>query len=736
LLHRSLSDSRRHTRGGIIHRDLKPENVFLTRDGHPKLLDFGIAKLVGRTVELGPHSLMDATLSPSGPTASGMVLGTPGYMSPEQVDGEPLDGRTDLFSLGAVLYEMLTGTRAFPGRSLVESGHAILHEEPKPLPATVPVHLAEVVQRCLEKDPARRFQSARDLAFHLEQLRSPTVGGAPAPSSKAYRSGRIRWLTGGLVLAAMAALATVGLVTFRARPSRVPTVETVTFQRGLVTGARFNPEGRIVFSAAWDGEPVQVYTRAPGEPEAHPLGIPRATLAAVSARGELAVLLDSLGERYTGHTLAVVPGAGGPPKAVAEDILRADFAPNGELAVVRELGTGTQVEFPLGTPVARSSGYIVALRVSPRGDAVAFVDGERFNLRVLETGTGRVRDLGNASGWGEGIAWRPSGSEILFSRGGDSIWSSTLSGEERLLYRGTGGLLLEDVSSTGRILVHTGEHRVEVATISGPQKVERRLSWMDETHLSAISADGRQILIASFPQNEAIAYLRDIDGGPPVRLGSFQPMDLSPDGHWIVARPRNPPGSEMLVLPVGPGVPRKLSFKEFKVASARWLHDAKRILVIGLHDDGTSRLYRVSLDDGTPSPVGDFRIGRFNPTVSVSSDDRLIAARDVDGFAAVFPMDGSSPTRLPGLDRWTLPLQWTREGQLWLRDPRAARVLRLLRYDLTKRAVVDEQTLVPADSLGLREVRGVRMSPDARVVGFMYQYSPGSLYLLDGLLDR
>ena len=287
----------------------------------------------------------------------------------------------------------------------MESGYAILHHEPEPLPATVPASVAQVVQRCLEKDPGRRFQSARDLAFNLELLRTPTGSVRPAlqsPSLRRWHPGW--WLLAGTAVAGLAAMA----VHFGApaRGASVSSIRPLTFREGFVTSARLGSESRTVFfSASWNGEHEQVYSTTTDNPDYHSLCLDDVRLEAVSPSGELAVLLHPRRNRTNGGasgTLARVPGVGGGPREVAENVSYADWAPDGvNMLITRETAGGSRMEYPLGKTVYESNRPLGPARLSPKGERIAFVEFAmaedwRGDVVIIEPGRPKrlLRELG------------------------------------------------------------------------------------------------------------------------------------------------------------------------------------------------------------------------------------------------------------------------------------------------------------------------------------------------------
>ena len=362
---------------GIVHRDLKPENLFLTKDGRVKILDFGLAKLKPETGDDGKTDLQTV----SGGTEPGVVLGTMGYMSPEQVRGKAADRRSDLFSFGTILYEMLSGQRAFRGDTAADTITAILTKEPPDLSQTnKEIHpgLDRIVRHCLEKNPEERFESARDLAFDLEALsgvsapdrrRRRAVRGGEEPPRLAARRRRgprdgSRRRRAGLPGRPEGRGPAAALLP----PAHVP-------PRRDPFGALCPGRKTVVYSAAWDGKPVEIFVGRLESPESRPFGLAGAEVLAISRLGEAAVSLDrhaAGGFRRSG-TLARVSIAGG----------AAPGRPGG--CRVGGLGAGRQ-----GSRRRSGGAWRNPARVSHREGAV---EDERMDRQPARLARGRSRRL-------------------------------------------------------------------------------------------------------------------------------------------------------------------------------------------------------------------------------------------------------------------------------------------------------------------------------------------------------
>jgi len=729
---------------GIVHRDLKPENVFLTRSGEIKLLDFGIAKALAAVPE--SRGLLEPTLSPAGSvTSTGVVLGTPGYMSPEQLRGEAVDGRSDIFSVGAIFYELLSGERPFRTGTVVETSYAILHEDPPPLPPSVPAPISQFVHRCLEKDPDQRFQSARDLAFSLDALRTVSGPLLTAPTEARSSAGRRapRWLVWPILALVLATLGLLGARSLWAEP-RQPTVQQLTFRRGAIMAARFAPDGRTVhFSASWGGGVPQIYSTSVDSKEVRSLGFGDAQLLAVSRSGELALALRPTPPTFDNPrgTLARVP-LGGTPRELDTDVEYADWAADGErLAVVRVEQGKRRLEFPSGHVLFESTGWISHPRVSPSGDLVAFINHPTFGTsgEVMVVGPGGRDQAWTTATFDDliGLAWRPGGNELLVTgaqpRELDALWAVRRGRAPRLVYRAPRGLLINDVSRDGRLLMTGRDWQQEIELLHVPDNRITPLQWLDWASISGVSDDGSAVLFFESgiaAGDEGLIFLRNPAQPAPVKLGVGRAMDLSPDGKWALAQREETPG-KLWLLPTGAGVARSVDAPGLeRFGGGAFFRDGKRVALLAQpHGSILPRLYVLELEGGklrAISPPLEFE----PPAGAVSPDQRWVAIRASDGIVTAYPVDGGEPMRAVELGPGYRVIGWLPDGSL-LAFERDAVPAKVRRYDPRSRTSSLFATLAPADRAGVTRIIKARASADGRTIAFHFRRMGGSLYELD-----
>jgi Tol biopolymer transport system component len=730
---------------GIVHRDLKPENVFITKDGHVKILDFGLAKLNTPLIDFEEHEEASTVQIHTRP---GAMLGTVGYMSPEEIRFQPADARSDIFSFGAVLYEMISGNRPFRADSPVETMNAILKEEP-PIVSdtkrpTVPA-LDRIIRHCLEKRPEDRFQSTRDLIFDLEVLTADsTISGSAITTSGVFwpRTRKRLWLlpTIALALAALSAAYFFG----RTTAPGLPSYHQLTFRRGTIWSARFGSDGNsIVYSAAWNGNPSDLYLTQRESSESRPLGLTNADILAISSQGEMAVLLK---RSYLGHftnrgTLARMPVTGGTPREVLEDVVLADWSPDGQnLAVVRYVNGRNRLEFPVGKVLYETAGWVSHMRVSPKGDMVAILDhqlqwDDRGWVAIIDL-SGNKKTLSEEWSGEEGLAWSPDGTEIWFSaaREGEaySLHAVTASGQHRVVARSTSNLMIQDISREGRVLLTDVRIYSEVAGLAPGESKERDLSWLDNVAVRDISADGNVFVFSHFGSGSGTnytVYLRKMDGSPPIKLGEGAAWALSPDGKWVLAILSTPP--QLVLLPTGPGEIKRMERDGIDIygLGGSWLPDGQRVLFTGRESGHGIRTYVQNVDGSKPAPLTP---EGFTGTL-LSPDGKLLVAADRQHKRLIFPLDGGEPRSVAGLNDDEFVARWNIDGRsLYVFRPEGLPIRVFLLDSYSGRRELWKE-VVPPDPAGVLGPASIVITPDGKSFIYVLSRTLASLYLVEDL---
>jgi Tol biopolymer transport system component len=726
---------------GIVHRDLKPSNIFVTSQDRIKILDFGLAKLTAPSTE----GMSNTTLPASPETMPGVVMGTVGYMAPEQVNGDAADHRADIFALGVVLYEMLSGRRAFSGTSAVAIMSAILVSDPPPLPANIaPPHVDRLIHRCLEKSPGQRFQAASDVAFALEALQQSSGTSDAIPLRRRLPVRRLFMAAAAVALVVLGAGAALSL---RRPAPKVLEFQPLTFDRWPVMNARFMPDGQtVVFSATPAATTPNLYLISPDAEGPRELGITDAQLLAVSSRGELAVIENAvhLGQRLYKGTLARMT-IGSSPRALAEDVREADWAPDGEgLAIVRDLGNGRdRLEYPEGTQLYEASGYLSDPRVSPDGNSVAFFEHQwRWDDRGWVKVVDRSRHVTTVTSelWGvQGLAWSADGTRVVFSgnQSGGTImqpWSASVTGSEpmRPVFGVPGRFIVHDVSRDGRWLGVREDLSLGVRAKLPDAAAERDLSWLGSSGARNMSPDGRWLLMVDVGARSGPDYgvvLRRTDGAQTIRLGEGSAQRLSPDGKWAAAIIASP--SHVVVYPTGSGKPVPLNAGPIdRVTSAEWFPDGRELLVCGSEPSRPPRCYRQGVSGSPPVPITPEGV-----VASLAPDGRTLLVTRQDGAVERTAIDGRQAVAVPGLRSSDSIIAWSRDSSAVYVQKSPDVPVRVERIDLATSARTTAREIAPEGVGPITTLYVTDWIDDGR--GFVYNYTtqPSTLFVVKGAPD-
>jgi DNA-binding winged helix-turn-helix (wHTH) protein/Tol biopolymer transport system component len=531
--------------------------------------------------------------------------------------------------------------------------------------------------------------------------------------------------------------------------STSPRFQRLTFDLPELGGARFTPDGAsVVYSAGRHPNRSNIYAQRLGAPGPQLLGIDDSALLAVSPQAELAVVSEDpdseLPMTHMGSlgTLARVPLNGGAPRELLPATEDADWSPDGELAVVRQVGDKSRLEFPVGKVLYESPGWIATPRFSPSGDSIAFLDhpvvpDDRGSVVMVDL-KGNKRTL---SGFWEslrGLAWSPNGNEVWFSatRSGiaRALYAVTLNGQERRVMSVVGAMSLRDISRDGRVLISQDNGRLGIMYVGAGESEPRELSWEDWSMVADISPDGKRILFGAEGENSGFSYQvgsRPTDGSAGVILGAGAAQSLSPNGQWALSIMPSP-NDQIVLLPTGTGSAKTLergSIDHYGHTGAKWFPDGSQIVFVGFEAGHGPRCYVQSVETGRPRP--------FTPDgmvlCSVSPAGNVLAITR-DSRALLYNSQSSErPYKELKLEKGEMPIGWTPDGKFLYLFRNASVPATITRFEVaTGRRSLWKRVPLPPARTGLK-CEEVVITPDGRSFAYTYSNQSSDLYLVLGL---